>query len=93
MFIIKILGDAIFKRESLGGGDIKLAFLMGSILPYQLFLTALVLGSMSALPYALYVSLFKKTNELAFGPFLMIGLLLAFLGQNYILEFLNLLKI
>ncbi len=91
MFIIKILGDALFKRESLGGGDIKLAFLMGSILPYNLFLTSLIIASSSALPYALYVSVSKKTNELAFGPFLMIGLLVTFLFQESILEFLNLL--
>ncbi len=91
MFIIKILGDALFKRESLGGGDIKLAFLMGSILPYNLFLTSLIIASSSALPYALYVSVSKKTNELAFGPFLMIGLLVTFLFQENILEFLNLL--
>jgi len=91
MFIIKILGDALFKRESLGGGDIKLAFLMGSILPYNLFLTSLIIASSSALPYALYVSVSKKTNELAFGPFLMIGLLVTFLFQENILEILNLL--
>lgn len=91
MFIIKILGDAIFKRDSLGGGDIKLAFLMGSILPYNLFLVSLVIGSMSALPYALYVSISKKTNELAFGPFLVLGLYLTYLFKDPILEFLTIL--
>lgn len=89
MFVIKIIGDAIFKRESLGGGDIKLAFLMGSILPYNLFLISLVIGSMSALPYALYVSATKKTNELAFGPFLVLGLLITFLLEKNILEFMS----
>lgn len=93
MFIIKILGDAIFKRDSLGGGDIKLSFLMGSVLPYNLFLVSLVIGSMSALPYALGISISKKTNEVAFGPFLAIGLLVTFLFQNQILEVLNLLLI
>lgn len=91
MFVIKIIGDAIFKRDSLGGGDIKLAFLMGSVLPYNLFLISLVIGSMSALPYALYISLTRKTNEVAFGPFLTIGLLATYLLQNPILEVLDLL--
>lgn len=91
MFVIKILGDAIFKRESLGGGDIKFAFLMGSILPYNLFLVSLMLASTTALPYALYISCSKKTNELAFGPFLAIGLYITFLLQEPILNFLNLL--
>ncbi len=91
LFVMKVLGDAVFKRESLGGGDIKLAFLMGSILPFNLFLIALIIGSLTALPYALYISLFKKTNELAFGPFLTLGLFVTFLFQNNILDFLNLL--
>lgn len=91
MFLIKVLGDAYFKRESLGGGDIKLAFLMGSVLPYNLFMVALIVGSLSALPYALYISSTKKTNELAFGPFLAIGLLVAYLFQSGILDILNML--
>ena len=91
MFVVKILGDAIFKRESLGGGDIKFAFLMGSILPYNLFLISLVIGSFAAFPYALYISVTKKTNELAFGPFLAIGLYITFLFRSQILNFLELL--
>lgn len=91
MFLIKIIGDAIFKRESLGGGDIKFAFLMGSVLPYNLFLISLVLASVFALPYALFVSFKSETNELAFGPFLALGLLVTFLLQSNIIELLNIL--
>jgi len=91
MFLVKVLGDAMFKRESLGGGDIKLAFLMGSILPYNLFLVSLVVASTSALPYALIISLTKKTNELAFGPFLVLGLFITYICQTPILNFLEIL--
>lgn len=91
LFVVKIIGDAVFKRESLGGGDIKLAFLMGSVLPYNLFLISLIVASSTALPYALYVSTSKKTNELAFGPFLTLGLFITFLFKGSILEFLTLL--
>lgn len=92
MFIVKILGDAVFKRESLGGGDIKLAFLMGSVLPYNLFFVALVFASFCALPYALYISISKRSNELAYGPFLAMGLLIAFLFQNNILDILMIIE-
>lgn len=89
LFLVKIIGDAAFKRESLGGGDIKLAFLMGSILPYNLFLVALILGSFIALPYAIYASNRSKSHELAFGPFLAIGLFIVFLFKNDIINVLN----
>lgn len=86
MFLIKILGDAMFKRESLGGGDIKLAFLMGTILPYNLFLLSMVLGSFIALPYALSLTKKESSGELPFGPFLLIGLFIVFLFKNDIMN-------
>lgn len=87
-FLVKLLGDKIYKRESLGGGDIKLAFLMGSILPYNLFLIAIIIGSLAALPYALILSLSKR-KELPFGPFLALGLFIVFLFKDNIGTFVN----
>ena len=87
-FLVKLLGDKIYKRESLGGGDIKLAFLMGTILPYNLFLIAIIIGSLTALPYALVLSL-SKQKELPFGPFLALGLFIVFLFKDNILIFIN----
>lgn len=89
MFVVKILGDFIFKRESLGGGDIKLAFVMGSVLPYQLFLASLISGSFLALPYALLETSKTSSHELAFGPFLGLGLLLVFFFKNDIMGVLD----
>ena len=89
MFIVKIIGDKIFKRESLGGGDIKLAFIMGSILPYNLFLLALIGGSFLALPYALVSTQKTKSHELSFGPFLVLSLFIVFLLKDDIINVLN----
>lgn len=89
MFLIKVLGDYFFRRDSLGGGDIKLAFLMGYVLPYQMFLISIVFGSLLALPYAFYINSSKENKELPFGPFLAMGLFLAFLFQNDIISLVN----
>ena len=89
MLIIKIIGDKLFKRESLGGGDIKLAFVMGSILPYNLFLISLVGASFLALPYALVTTRKTKSHELSFGPFLVASLLIVFLLKNDIINILE----
>ena len=35
MYVIKLIGDHLFKRESMGGGDIKLMFLFGLVIHYQ----------------------------------------------------------
>ena len=41
MLLVKIIGDKAFKRESLGGGDIKLSFFIGAVLGYKLAFTNL----------------------------------------------------
>lgn len=89
MFIIKLIGDKVFKRESLGGGDIKLAFVMGVILGFKLALISLILASFIALPYAIYLIIKKQGKEMPFGPFLITSLLIVFIFSPYINDFLK----
>ena len=42
MLMVKIVGDKAFKRESLGGGDIKLSLFIGLVLGYKLSFINLV---------------------------------------------------
>ena len=69
LFIGKV-GDWLFKRESLGGGDIKFSFVMGALLGYKYAIVALVFSTFLALPYAVGSMLLNKDNEVPFGPFL-----------------------
>lgn len=70
MILIKLLGDALFKKESLGGGDIKLMPILGIVLGFELSLLTIFLGAFIALPVAFLVLHTKKTNIIPFGPFL-----------------------
>lgn len=93
MYLIKIIGDKIYKRESLGGGDIKLCFLIGLTLGYpgigfRLSLISLVFAAFLALPYAMATLYFNKKNELPFGPFLISSMIIMFV---FIEKFTNLL--
>ena len=82
MLLVKFLGDKVFKRESMGGGDIKLSFIFGLALGIKFSFMALVFGSFLAFPYALYNMGTTKENEIPFGPFLAAGLFLAFVFMN-----------
>lgn len=84
MYLIKVLGDILYKRESLGGGDIKLCILIGITLGYpyigfRLSLISLVFASFLALPYALLSVYLNKKNELPFGPFLISSMIIIFI--------------
>lgn len=89
MLLVKILGDKAFKRESLGGGDIKLSFFIGLSLGYKLAFVNLVLASILTLPIAFYYLVKYKDREVPFGPFLIISNFIIFIFASPILEFID----
>ncbi len=93
MYLVKLIGDVLFKRESLGGGDIKFAFLMGMILGYRLGLCALILSTFLALPYSCAALMLKKNNEVPYGPFLASSLFIVFFFSEKFISLLNLIFI
>lgn len=91
MYLMGLLGKVMFKREALGGGDIKLSFVIGTILGFKLGLVSLVFSTFLALPYAL-VSLILSTNrEVAFGPFLISSTCVVFLFMEKFMVLFNVL--
>ena len=87
MLLIAFLGSKLFKREALGGGDIKLAGIIGIILGLKLGLVAIILSSLLALPYAAGAMMLNKDSEVPFGPFLIASMAIVFIFSD---KFLNL---
>ena len=73
MYTIMLLGNLIFKKESLGGGDIKLMFVFGLVINPLLGLFVIFLASFLALPISLLILWKRKVNLVPFGPFLVIS--------------------
>lgn len=78
MLLIRQLGNFLFKKESLGGGDIKFSFITGMVLGYKFTIISLVLATFLAFPYAIATMLLNKNNEVPFGPFLVSSLFLVY---------------
>lgn len=89
MFVIKIIGDYIFKRESLGGGDIKLMFLFGLVLGFPLSVVTIFFATFIAFPIAIYVLFRRKDNMIPFGPFLSIAAIILVVSK---IEFVDIIK-
>lgn len=89
MYGIKLLGDFIFKRESMGGGDIKLLFVIGMVLGFPQALFAIFVGSIVGLPIALVILFRKKNHVIPFGPLLGIGSIIVLLTQFNVIDFFN----
>ena len=88
MLVVKLFGDHMFKKESLGGGDVKLAFALGVILGVRLSLVSFVLSSFLALPYALGSVYLTQKKEVPFGPFIISSATIVFVFMD---KFTNLL--
>jgi len=91
MYLVKLAGDFIFKKESLGGGDIKLMFLFGLVLGLPMSIVTIFFATFIAFPIALYVLMSRKDNMIPFGPFLSIAaiiLQISKLNLNDIINFL-----
>ncbi len=90
MYMIKIIGDKLFKRESMGGGDIKLMFLSGLVIGYPLSICSIFLATFIAFPIAIYLLISRKDNLIPFGPFLAMAAILIHISKidiNSIISF------
>jgi len=75
MFLLKQFGNFLFKKESMGDGDIKLMFVFGLVLGFPMAVFSIFIGSLIGLPIS--VILLKKSSShiIPFGPFLSAGAL------------------
>lgn len=89
MFLLKLLGDFIFKRESMGGGDIKLLSLFGIVLGWENAISCIFLGALIGLPISLIILVKNKDNVVPFGPFLSAAAIIMLLTRFDIISFIN----
>lgn len=79
MYLLMLIGNAIFNKESLGGGDIKLMFYIGCTVGIWMSMFSIFLSSFIALPLSLILYYKSKDSVIPYGPFLLIATLLIIL--------------
>ena len=82
----------MFKKESLGGGDIKLMFFVGTILSPANGMFSIFLASVFALPFSVYTLVKDNNKVIPFGPFLLLSLLIIYMFNLDIIAFFNFLS-
>lgn len=92
MYLFMLLGNFLFKKESLGGGDVKLMFFVGIVLGPVLGTFTIFLSSLIAFPLSLIIYLKDKDNVIPFGPFILIAAFTIILFQIPAIDILELLR-
>lgn len=93
MFLIKLLGDFLFKKESMGGGDIKLLGVYGLVLGFPLSVISVFIAAIIALPVSLISIKKNPSHEIPFGPFLAISAIILMLSKIDLSSILNIITI
>lgn len=87
--IIKITGDIgkrVFKKDAMGGGDVKLMAMIGAFLGWKMVFLTLFFGSITGAVIGIVWKLFTGKEYIPFGPFLSIGALFSlFFGHPFLL--------
>ena len=89
MYGIKIMGNLMFKRESLGDGDIKLMGIIGLSVGLLNSFVSLFFGALTGLIYSIITIKKNKEGVIPFGPFLLIGSLIVIYFSSYITPYIE----
>ncbi len=93
LLLLSLGMDHLMKKETMGGGDIKLLFVLGLYLSWMEMILLLLVGCVLALAWALGMSRSRRAPQIPFGPFLSAAwLIVTLFGANWIQWYLGLLR-
>ena len=85
LYATGVFGSLVFRKEAMGGGDVKLLAMAGSILGWKLVLVTFFLAPLLAIVPGLAVLLVNRSHVIPYGPFLSLALVLSlFYGSDII---------
>jgi len=88
LFLVATLYQSLFKREGMGGGDVKLLAMIGAFLGWKAVILTILLSSLVGSITGIIVMLLKGKDfkyAIPFGPFLSFGAVVSlFYGENII---------
>ncbi|HTL69941.1 MAG TPA: prepilin peptidase [Candidatus Eisenbacteria bacterium] len=90
LYDIAVVGEKVFKREAMGGGDVMLMAMIGAFTGWQGVLWTLFGASLLGSIVGLYLRFRKGGQEIPFGPFLgMAAAAYLFVGREWIAAYFN----
>lgn len=92
-YIIGVLGTVVFKKDAMGGGDIKMMAMVGGVLGWKGVILTTFLGSLLGSIIGVSLIIIKGRqwgSKIPFGPYLAFGTILSlFLGQELLAWYLH----
>ncbi len=86
IYVTGVLGNLVFKKESMGGGDVKLMAMIGCFLGWKMTLLTFFIAPFLGSVVGLYVKFIRKQEIIPYGPFLSFSALIALFAGDKILK-------
>ena len=84
VWVIRVIGAAILKKEAMGFGDVTLMAMIGAFLGWQASIITFFFAPLIAVLVGLTMWFLRRENEIPFGPFLCIAAAVVLLGWSKI---------
>ncbi len=85
IYAMGLLGELIFKKEAMGGGDVKLMAMVGAFLGWKYALLAFFIAPFFGAVYGIIEKIRTKDSTIAYGPFLVLGSLISLFWGDLII--------
>ena len=86
IWLTGIIGDFIFKKETMGGGDVKLLAMIGAFLGWQMAVLAFFVAPVFGSIVGIIIKLKTKNSLIAYGPYLSLASVVVLFFGNDILN-------
>ena len=94
LYAVGTISERIMKKETMGGGDVKLLAMIGAVLGWQGVLGALFISSFFGSVVGIILRWRRGQEKIPFGPYLAIGTFLyLFFGQQMIDAYVGIFKL
>lgn len=88
IYITGVFGKLVFKKESMGGGDVKLMAMLGAFLGWKMAVLIFFLAPFLGTPAGLYVKFRKKQDIIPYGPYISMASFIVMIWGQKILSLL-----
>jgi len=85
IYFMGLIGDWIFKKESMGGGDVKLLAMIGAFLGWKLAILTFFLAPFFGAVVGIIQKIRTKESAIAYGPYICMAAVISLFWGNWII--------
>lgn len=88
IYLMGFLGELVFKKEAMGGGDVKLLAMIGSFLGWKMTLLTFFIAPLFGSIIGIILKIREGRQIIPYGPYLSLGAIISIFWGDTILKFL-----